>query len=140
MTKLHDTVIDDLKADEGLVLHEYKDHLGYSTIGYGRLIDERRGGGISEDEAEYLLSNDVNRVYQELSSKIAWFDRAPGDVKRALINMAFQMGVSGLLGFKNTLRLIEQQRYNEAADNALISRWAKQTPKRAKQVTDWMRI
>ena len=55
--------------EEGLVLHAYEDHLGYLTIGYGRLIDKRRGGGISKAEAEYLLLNDCRRVEQEISNK-----------------------------------------------------------------------
>ena len=51
-----------IKKDEGIVLHVYDDSLGYSTIGYGRLVDRRKGGGISEDEALYLLKNDVNAI------------------------------------------------------------------------------
>ena len=55
-------IVDDLKRHEGLKLHAYQDHLGYWTIGYGRLIDKERGGGISETEAETLLENDIDRL------------------------------------------------------------------------------
>ena len=45
-----------LRRDEGRVRHAYQDHLGYWTIGVGRLIDQRKGGGLSEDEIDYLLT------------------------------------------------------------------------------------
>ncbi len=132
-------LIQDLERDEGIVLHEYKDHLGYSTIGIGRLIDKRKGGGISKEEAYYLLSNDIKRKTVLLLDSLPWLRDHPEPVQRALANMAFQMGVHGLLKFKNTLSLIEQKRYNEAADNALKSLWARQTPNRAQRVTDLIR-
>ena len=56
-----------IKRHEGFVSNAYKDSLGYLTIGYGRLIDKSKGGGISETEAEYLLANDVNGVYEALN-------------------------------------------------------------------------
>jgi len=135
-----DIVTTDLKKDEGIVLHEYKDHLGYSTIGIGRLIDRRRGGGITMEEAEYLLNNDIVTRVDLLRKHLPWFDNKPVDVRRALLNMSFQMGIEGLLGFKNTLKMIEKGQYVKAADNALKSKWArKDTPNRAARVTDWIR-
>jgi len=129
---------DDIKADEGLVLHAYQDHLGYWTIGYGRLIDERCGGGITEEEAEYLLTNDILRKVDALAerTKLTTF---PTAVQHALINMAFQLGVNGLLQFKKMWAHLDNHDYAAAADEALDSRWAKQTPSRAKRVTDMMR-
>lgn len=129
---------EDIKADEGLVLHEYKDHLGFSTIGYGRLIDERRGGGISEEEADYLLTNDILRVIEQLATRTN-LTSYPTAVQHALINMAFQLGVNGLLGFKKMWAHLDNHDYAAAADEALDSRWATQTPARAKRVTDMMR-
>lgn len=135
-----DMVLDDLKSDEGFRSHVYQDHLGYWTIGFGRMVDKRRGGGITRAEAEYLLKNDIMRTYASLRTSIRGFDQLPANVKRALINMAFQMGVDGLLSFENTLRLLEAGDYHAAADEALNSLWYKQTPERAKRVTDWMRV
>lgn len=130
---------DDLRVHEGFSKHAYNDHLGYLTIGYGRLIDRRKGGGLSKDEAEMLLENDIVKAYNSLSEKIIGFDNFPKDVKRALINMAFQMGVSGVLAFKRTIGYIQGGEYGKAADEALNSKWATQTPNRAKEVTDWIR-
>lgn len=138
--KLQDQVIKDLERMEGFIPHYYEDHLGFATIGIGRLIDKRRGGGISKKEAYYLLENDISRVSKELTINLSpWFSSAPEGVKRALINMCFQMGINGVLSFKNTLMLLRQGRYHEAADNALKSKWARQTPSRAQEVTNWIR-
>ena len=128
-----------LNRDEGEVKKNgkhvfYRDHLGYATLGIGRLIDERRGGGLTDDEVEYLLKNDVERVRNELSNKLSWWDSLDSVRQSSLINMAFQLGINGLLNFKNTLSLIEQGRYMEAAKEALNSAWANQTPNRARRV------
>lgn len=129
----------ELTSDEGEVLHEYKDSLGYSTIGVGRLIDKRKGGGITHEEAMHLLDNDITKKTAQVVDALPWIINHPDDVQRAVINMAFQMGIEGLLGFKNTLALIQAKKYREAADNALKSKWAQQTPNRAKRVTDMIR-
>lgn len=134
-----DKLAEELKRDEGVIPHAYQDHLGYWTIGIGRLIDRRRGGGLSDDEIQYLLTNDIAKVHQQVRSALPWFDRLTDPRKRALCNMAFQMGISGLLGFKNTLALMQAGKYAEAADNALKSKWATQTPGRAKRVADMIR-
>lgn len=129
---------EDLIRDEGEVLHAYEDHLGFLTIGYGRLIDKRRGGGISKQEALFMLDNDILRVIEQLQEKTG-FDEHPEAVQHALVNMGFQLGVNGLLGFKKMWAHLANRDYGAAADEALDSRWAQQTPERAKRVTDLMR-
>jgi len=119
---------------EGVINHAYKDHLGFLTIGVGRLIDERRGGGLSDDEVMYLLDNDIDRCAKSLQDNLDFFDDLNETQQHALINMAFQLGVNGLLSFRNTLGLMRSGRYAEAHAEALKSRWAKQTPNRAAEV------
>ena len=128
-----------LRRDEEEVLHAYQDHLGYWTIGVGRLIDKTRGGGISHDEAEYLLKNDIQRVINALVQSLPWFTLLDDARKGVLCNMAFQMGVAGLLGFRNTLKMIEDGKYDEAATAMLDSKWATQTPERAARLSAQMR-
>ena len=130
---------DQIKQDEGLVLEAYQDHLGFWTIGYGRLIDKRKGGGISEEEALYLLKNDVNARLPVLANAIPFFNRLDDARKAVLLNMSFQLGISGLLKFKSTLAFIEAGDYENAAANMLKSKWAQQTPNRAKRVANQMR-
>ena len=128
-----------LRADEGEILHAYQDHLGYWTIGIGRLIDKRKGGGLTHEESAYLLANDIKKREVELDRRISWWKGLDDARKGVLLNMAFQMGVDGLLGFKNTLEMVRQGRYEQAADGMLNSKWAKQTPNRAKRLSDQMR-
>lgn len=128
-----------LKRHEGLVLHAYQDHLGFWTIGYGRLIDERRGGGISEDEALVLLRNDINRVEGDLQSRVTYWHDLPLTKRQALLNMAFQLGVGGLMQFRRMWAAIARRDWDAAAREALNSRWAKQTPNRAKEVAEMLR-
>ena len=134
----HKQIVDDLKRHEGLKLHAYQDHLGYWTIGYGRLIDKERGGGISKDEAEMLLEHDIDRVANRLQNERG-FRLAPDSVKRALVNMAFQLGTGGLLGFRRMWAALERRDYEQAAEEALDSRWAEQTPNRAAEVAKWIK-
>jgi len=131
--------IEQIKRHEGLVLHAYKDSLGFLTIGYGRLIDKAKHGGISEAEAEYLLQNDVSIVLAALHKNIPFFDNLCVQRQAVLVNMAFQMGISGVQKFKKTLSLVEVGDYNGAADNMLKSLWAKQTPNRAAEMAEQMR-
>ena len=121
------------------MLHAYEDSLGYLTIGYGRLIDRAKHGGISEAEAEYLLQNDVSIVLSALHRNITFFDSLCVPRQAVLVNMAFQMGIAGLLKFKKTLTLIEMGDYDGAADGMLKSLWAKQTPNRAAEMAEQMR-
>lgn len=128
-----------LRAEEGVVKHAYQDHLGYWTIGVGRLIDKRKGGGLSDDEIDYLLKNDIDKVVQQVNAKLPWVSKLSPNRQAVLYAMAFQMGVAGLLGFKNTLKMIENGDYAGAAKGMLNSKWAKQTPSRAKRTAELMR-
>lgn len=132
-------VIDQLIREEGEVLHAYEDHLGYLTIGVGILIDKRKGGGITKEESRFLLLNRVNGVVEGIRKHLSWFDSIGNEPRKAvLIGMAFQMGLNGLLGFKNTLEMIRVGDYDKAAVGMLNSLWARQTPARAKRMAKQM--
>jgi lysozyme len=128
-----------LRQEEGEKLVAYQDHLGYWTIGVGRLIDGRKNGGISQEESAYLLANDINRAVSQLKAKYPWFDKLNDPRKAVLCQMVFQMGLVGVTAFKNTLANIEAGKYEEAASGMLNSLWAKQTPARAKRLAEQMR-
>ncbi len=125
-----------LKAHEGCVLHAYEDTEGYLTIGYGRLIDERRGGGISQSEADQMLTHDIIDVTAQLSARKPVFRTLPEPVQEALVEMAFQMGVAGVVQFHSMWASLEAGDFGAAHDAALDSRWAEQTPNRAREVAD----
>lgn len=129
-----------LKADEGVKAQAYSDHLGYLTIGVGRLIDSRKpGSGLRPSEIDMLLQNDIDDRIEALTRRLPWFQNLDDARKGVLLSMAFQLGVDGLMGFKNTLRMVEDGDYMGAARNMLMSKWAGQTPARANRMAEQMR-
>jgi lysozyme len=131
-------LIKELRRDEGVVDHAYQDSLGYWTIGVGRLIDKRKGGRLTDEEIDYLLMNDVKECVKDLDKHLPWWRSLSDARRRVLVNMRFNLGMAGLLGFKNTLRFIEQGDYKRASANMLVSKWAKQVGKRANRLAVMM--
>ena len=135
-----DEFLDMLIRHEGVVPYAYQDTKGLWTIGIGRLIDKRvKGAGLSMDEMKYLLQNDVNKVVGALDKRLPWWRKLTPVRQAVLANMAFNLGVDGLLGFKNTLKMIENGDYEGAARGMLNSLWAKQVKGRAKELAELMR-
>lgn len=138
-----------LKRDEGEVLHVYDDATGkpivkgsvvkgYPTVGIGILLDKDKGGGLRPEESEFVFRNRLKLLDAELADRLPWIAKLDPARKGVLINMAFQMGVAGLLGFKNTLALIQAGKYQDAAKAMLQSKWATQTPARAQRLSNQM--
>jgi lysozyme len=128
-----------LVDDEGEVLHEYKDHLGYSTIGIGILIDERKGGGITQEESRYLFRNRLGARLVQCSNRFEWW-QSIDDVRRGVIVcMAYQMGTNGVANFKKMCAALRDRDYTTAAAEMLDSTWANQTPARAQRMARIMR-
>lgn len=130
---------DQLRRDEGERLSAYQDHLGYWTIGVGILIDARKGGGLLPEESEFIFNNRLRLLNKELDQRLPWIKKLDPARRGVLVNMAFQMGIAGLLGFKNTLALIERGEYAKASHEMLGSKWAQQTPARANRLSVQMR-
>lgn len=131
-----DALINQLLSDEGVRLKPYRCTAGKLTIGVGRNLDDR---GLTQDEAMYLLANDVRRVYSEVTNALPWIVKLNDARQNVLLNMAFQMGIAGLLKFKQTLSHVQAGEFNQAATAMGQSLWAKQTPARAKRLADQMR-
>ena len=84
-----------LLREEGAESCAYQDSLGYWTIGVGRLIDSRKGGGLSNDEIDFLLENDIKRNYEAVLAALPWMEKLNDARQAVLIGMAFQMGLKG---------------------------------------------
>jgi len=134
-----DDLVEDLKADEGWEPSAYKDHLGFWTIGFGFLIDERKGGELPRDIGELWLTQAATVRWQAFVAKAPWVLEQPEDVQRALGNMCYNLGINGVLGFKKMLAALQDGDRELAAVEALDSTWATQVPNRARRVTDLMR-
>ncbi len=132
-------VLADLRRDEGWREHAYQDTLGWWTIGYGFLVDSRRGAGMPKVIGEAWLGLLVDRLERELDLRAAWWRNQPEQVQRALLNMAYQLGASGLLNFRNMIAALRAGDRRAAAAHALDSRWARQTPNRAARVAAMLR-
>jgi lysozyme len=129
-----------LIGDEGRRKCVYKDHLGYHTIGIGRLVDDRKpGAGLRDSEMEFMLRNDIDDRVDALTRRLPWFQNLDDARKGVLLNMSFQLGVDGLLEFKTTLRLVEEGDYVGASQQMTRSLWARQTPARAQRMSEQMK-
>lgn len=124
-------VAEQLLVDEGLRLKPYRCTAGRLSIGVGRNLEDR---GVSEAEALLLLDNDIKDFWEQLRGRLPWLEKAPERVQEAVVNMAFNLGVNGLLGFKETLALMQTEKYDEAARAMLASKWARQVGKRAERL------
>ena len=109
---------------------------GHPTIGIGRALDVH---GLSRDEAFYLLRNDIAQIDKKLSTLLPWYQSLDPIRQCTLANMAFNLGVEGLLSFHQTLTLIQTSQYAAAAAAMLASKWAAQVGDRAKRLAEQIR-
>lgn len=126
----------ELIRDEGMKLKPYRCTAGALTIGVGRNLDDV---GISKEEAMYLLDSDIKRVCEELDRTFPWWRSMSANRQRALVNMGFNLGLSGLKGFRKALAALEAGDYGRAADEFWNSRWAGQVGQRATRLCETMR-
>lgn len=131
-------LIADLKRDEGLRLKGYKDTVGVWTVGYGH-AHVAPGTVWTQEQAEAALIEDVKKHNAELAKALPWIVQLDPVRRRVLQNMAFNLGVKGLLGFKNTLTMVQAGDYAGAARGMLNSLWAKQVKGRAVRLAEQMR-
>lgn len=131
-------LIEQLKIDEGCRLTAYKDTVGVWTVGYGH-AHVQPGTVWTQAQAEAQLKQDVLEHNAKLAARIPWLTGLDPVRRRVLQNMAFNLGVDGLLGFKNTLEFVRTGQYARAADGMLASKWAKQVGLRAVRLAQHMR-
>ena len=129
-------LIEQLVDHEGLELNVYKDSLGIETIGIGRNLVDR---GITKEEAYYLCNNDINIVELELVAEFPIVSDLDAVRQRVVIDMAFNIGVPRLTGFKKMWAAIHCGDYEEAALEMMDSKWARQVGRRAERLSDMMR-
>lgn len=125
------TITADLRRDEGVRLKIYRDTVGKQTIGVGRNLDDL---GLSDDEVDYLLANDIKRCTAELDTALPWWRDMPEPRQRGLLNMAFNLGTPTLLTFRKMLTALRLGDGETAARHALDSKWARQVGARSSRI------
>jgi lysozyme len=134
------TLREQLIRDEGgYQRYVYQDSLGFWTVGYGRCVDRKRGKGISEAEAALLLDNDIRDTTGDLLTALPWVADLDEVRKAALINLSFNLGIMGLLGFKNMLAAAKENDWETAAQQLLESKYARQVGARATRLAEQLR-
>jgi lysozyme len=130
-----------LIAEEGWKNIAYRDTLGVWTIGVGHTGPEVHEGLVWADSlVGSTLDADIAKKTAEVVYALPWFGQLNEARQAVLIQMAFQMGTRGLLGFPRTLAAVHDGHWDEAANGMLMSKWAQQTPGRAHRLSRQMRL
>lgn len=131
-----------LKLDEGCVLTSYPDPLSGGdpwTIGYGHTSSGiHQGMTVDQAQADAWLTSDIAKAETGLANALSWFDSLADFRQDVLANMAFNMGVGGVLNFHHMLAAMEVQDWPKAAAEMLDSKWATQVGRRANRLADVM--
>lgn len=129
------SAIEQIKIDEGFRGQPYKCTAGKITIGYGRNLE---ANPLTKAEAQILLENDLKKIVKKLT-RYGFYTRLDSGRRAVILNMAFNLGVNGLMKFKNMIEALELKDYDKAADEMLNSRWANQVKSRATRLAKQMR-
>jgi lysozyme len=129
------SIEEQLILHEGMKLKPYRCPAGKLTIGVGRNLEDK---GLSKQEALFLLRRDIAEVTNELR-KYPWFETLDMVRQKVLIDMAFNLGINGLLSFKKMLSYLKAGDYEKAADEMVNSRWYGQVGDRSKRLVKMMR-
>ena len=111
----------------------YKCTEGYDTIGYGFAIKDLV---MDEDIAEMILRRKLDSLIDRANKRFSFLKDLPVVAQDVIYEMCYQMGISGVSKFRKTLAYLENQEFRMASKEMLDSRWARQTPNRAKKLSD----
>ena len=125
-----------IKHHDGFRSRVYQCTEGYDTIGYGFAIKDLE---MDEDIAEEILIRKVEKLIKRVRSKFDWLDSVPPEVQGVLVEMSYQMGLSSVCKFRLALKYMEHQNWERAAEEMLLSKWNRQTPNRARELSNIIR-
>jgi len=131
-----------IKEHEGFVPKIYKDQLGFKTIGFGHLVLPtdifKEGVTYKKKDLEQIFDSDFNTAKSNANQLIEGLP-LHHQAKCVIIEMVFQLGIGGVSKFKKMWKALKQNDYQIASEEMLDSRWAKQTPKRAEELSSVMK-
>ena len=129
-------LLESIKKHEGFVEHVYDDSLGIPTIGYGFAIKDLI---LDEDIAEDILMRKLEKLKRNANARFQWLEDMPQEVQAVILNMCYQLGVTGVSKFRKAISALQEGDWDEAANEMLDSLWARQTPNRATELSDIVR-
>ncbi len=144
-------LIEQLKRHEGFRSKVYQCTANKRTIGYGYNLDANPlklsayelnrfcSKGITEKTAENLLVDQVYKLRFAMEANLPWWSKLNEARQDVLINMAYNLGLNGLLEFKKTMACIEHGDYAKASKEMLHSGWAIQVAGRSKELSEQMK-
>lgn len=133
----------ELRRDEGVRYSPYFDTVGVQTVGVGHNLKVKPLPAgwtypLTDAQVNQLLAEDLKEVFEGLDFDLPWWRTLSYERQRVIANMAFNLGIDGLLGFKNTLAAMEQGRYADAVAGMLKSKWSGQVGERAVRLAHMM--
>ena len=126
-------LLSSIRKHEGFRSKVYKDTLDFDTIGYGFAVKDLV---LDEDIANIILQRKLEALIRSIEFKFSWYADLPNAVKDVVIEMCYQIGITGFSKFRKTIKHLENEEWELAADEMLDSKWAVQTPNRAKALSD----
>lgn len=135
------TLIAELRRDEGVSYVPYKDTVGIQTVGVGHNLQACPLDYVyplNDTQVNLILAEDLYLVFNGLDKNLPWWRGLTYARQRVLANMAFNIGIAGLMGFRNTLLYVQNGEYEKAHNGMLDSKWAKQVGARANRLADMM--
>lgn len=126
-------LIDSIKQNEGYRAKVYKCSEGFDTIGYGFAIKDLE---LSEEICDLILNEKLEKYKKEINTKFNWLNDMPINIQHIVIEMCYQIGVTGFSKFKKTIAYLRDKNWEKASVEMLDSKWAKQTPNRAKRMSE----
>ena len=135
---------DEIANDEGIKYETYNCSEGHLTGGIGHLITEWDieyygkpiGTKVPNEQVNDWFENDIKVSIQDCEEIFQSFNDLPEEIQRVLANMSFQLGRPTLSKFKNMIAAVNNQDYQEMANQMEDSRWYRQTPNRAQRLID----
>ena len=131
MSSLDDKLIWQLSRDEDRIKHAYLDSKGYLTIGVGHLVDERKNAGLHDEVIDLQLKLDIQEKTRQVLNALPWASAIDEARLGVLINMSFNLGTQGLLGFKKMLKAIQAKDWPKAAFECADPNYVKDVGARA---------
>ena len=129
-------LIESVKLSEGFRDKVYKCTEGFDTIGYGFAVKDLV---LDEDISEMILERKLKSLIERVHKKFPFVEDLPEEAQEVVYEMCYQLGLAGFSKFKKTIQLLRLGNYKTCADEMLDSRWARQTPNRAKRLSNIIR-